>query len=80
MTVNAAESFIAAARQGLGLIQIPRYHAQRELDAGSLVEILPTHPPTPTPVSLFYPRSRQLSPRVRVFIDWLVEVFRASRR
>jgi DNA-binding transcriptional LysR family regulator len=79
MTVNAAESFIAAARQGLGLIQIPRYHAQRELDNGSLVEVLPAHPPTPTPVSLFYPRNRQLSPRVRVFIDWLVGVFREPR-
>lgn len=32
--------------------------------------ILPDHPPTRTPVSLLYPRSRQLSPRVRVFIDW----------
>ncbi|SES47663.1 LysR family transcriptional regulator [Rhizobium sp. NFR03] len=78
ITVNAAESFIATARQGLGLIQVPRYHAQRELDAKSLVEILPAHPPTPTPVSLYYPRNRQLSPRVRVFIDWLVAVFRES--
>jgi DNA-binding transcriptional LysR family regulator len=26
-------------------------------------------------VSLLYPRNRQLSPRVRVFIDWLVKVF-----
>jgi DNA-binding transcriptional LysR family regulator len=26
------------------------------------------------PISVLYPRSRQLSPRVRVFIDWLVEV------
>ncbi|WEX89608.1 hypothetical protein PZN02_001699 [Sinorhizobium garamanticum] len=33
----------------------------------------------PTPVSLFYPRSRQLSPRVRVFIDWLVKVFAEKR-
>ncbi|MBB4571852.1 DNA-binding transcriptional LysR family regulator [Rhizobium lentis] len=32
-------------------------------------------PLTPTPVSLLYPRNRQLSPRVRVFIDWLVKVF-----
>lgn len=45
MTVNAAESFVAAARQGLGLIQVPRYHAQRELDAGLLVEVLPAFPP-----------------------------------
>jgi hypothetical protein len=29
------------------------------------------YPPTPTPVSLLYPRNRQLSPRVRVFIHRL---------
>ncbi len=78
ITVNAAESFIATAKEGLGLIQIPRYHAQHAIDAGTLVEILPEYPPTQTPVSLFYPRNKQLSPRVRVFIDWLVTVFRES--
>lgn len=79
VSVNAAESFIAAAKLGLGLIQIPRYHAQRELNEGSLVEVLPAHPPTPTPVYLLYPRNRQLSLRVRVFIDWLAGVFRESQ-
>jgi hypothetical protein len=33
----------------------------------------------PTPVSLLYPPNRQLAPRVRVFIDWLVHAFDASR-
>ncbi|WP_276375516.1 LysR substrate-binding domain-containing protein [Corallococcus exercitus] len=39
--------------------------------------MLPQYPPTPTPVSLMYPRNRQLSPRVRVFIDWLTQGFAA---
>ncbi len=71
LTVVAAETYVAAARLGLGLIQVPRYHIAADLDAGTLVEVLPDYPPTPTPVSLLYPHSRQLSPRVRVFIDWL---------
>ena len=75
VTVNAAESYISAARMGLGMIQIPRYHAEQDLAAGSLVHVLANFPPTQTPVSLLYPRNRQLSPRVRVFIDWLVKVF-----
>lgn len=78
VTVNAAESYVSTARLGLGLIQIPRYHATNDLAAGTLVEVLPTFPPTRTPVSLLYPRSRQLSPRVRVFIDWLVRIFAES--
>jgi DNA-binding transcriptional LysR family regulator len=75
VTVNAAESYISAARMGLGMIQIPRYHAEQDLAADTLVEVLADFPPTQTPVSLLYPRNRQLSPRVRVFIDWLVKVF-----
>ena len=75
VSVNAAESYLAAAKLGLGLIQIPRYHAEQTLRAGEMVEVLPGFPPTSTPVSLLYPRSRQLSPRVRVFIDWLGKSF-----
>ena len=71
VTVAAAETYVATAKLGLGLIQVPRYHVDADLAAGSLVEVLPDFPPSPTPVSLLYPHSRQLSPRVRVFIDWM---------
>jgi DNA-binding transcriptional LysR family regulator len=75
VSVNAAESYVAAARMGLGLIQAPRYHLEADFARGTLVPVLQDNAPTPTPVSLLYPRSRQLSPRVRVFIDWVVRVF-----
>src|SRR5882724_5460081 len=77
--VNGAESLVAAARLGLGLIQVPRYHVEDDLKRGTLVAVLPDCPPSPTPVSLLYPRNRQLSPRVRVFIDWLMQAFDAPR-
>ena len=75
VSVNGAESLVAAARLGLGLIQVPRYHVEDDLKRGTLVAVLPDCPPSPTPVSLLYPRNRQLSPRVRVFIDWLTRAF-----
>jgi DNA-binding transcriptional LysR family regulator len=75
LTVAGADTYIAAARLGLGLVQVPRYHVEEDLAAGRLVNVLPDFPPTPTPVSLLYPHNRQLSPRVRVFIDWLVREF-----
>jgi DNA-binding transcriptional LysR family regulator len=75
MSVNGADSYYAAAQLGFGLIQAPRYRAEAALEAGEMVEVLADYPPTPTPVSLLYPRNRQLSPRVRVFIDWLTTVF-----
>jgi DNA-binding transcriptional LysR family regulator len=80
ISVNAAESLHAAARCGLGIIQVPRYHIERYLASGELVQILREYPLTETPVSLLYPRNRQLSPRVRVFIDWLVKIFAQHRR
>lgn len=75
VSVNGAESLVAAARLGLGLIQVPRYHIEDDLKRGTLVAVLPDCPPSPTPVSLLYPRNRQLSPRVRVFIDWMTRAF-----
>ncbi|HEX7803701.1 MAG TPA: LysR family transcriptional regulator [Pseudoxanthomonas sp.] len=80
LSVTGAESYSAAARLGLGLIQAPRYNLEGDLARGTLVEVLPQHPPSPSPVSLLYPRNRQLSPRVRVFIDWVVETFAEAGR
>jgi DNA-binding transcriptional LysR family regulator len=78
VSVNAAESYIAAAKLGFGLIQIPRYHAEEALRSGELAQVLEGFPPTATPVSVLYPHNRQLSPRVRVFIDWLVHEFTST--
>ena len=72
--VSGAEASVAAARFGLGLIQAPRHRLADDLAAGSLVEVLADFPPTPTPLSILYPTRRQLSPRVRVFVDWLAAV------
>jgi DNA-binding transcriptional LysR family regulator len=71
LSVNGADTYEAACRQGLGLIQVPRYSIEADLAAGALIECLPETPPSPTPVYVLYPRSRQLSLRVRVFIDWV---------
>jgi DNA-binding transcriptional LysR family regulator len=78
VSVNAAESYLSAAKLGLGLIQIPRYHADHALKSGELIQVLTDFPPTSTPVSVLYPRNRQLSLRVRAFIDWLVVIFGRS--
>jgi DNA-binding transcriptional LysR family regulator len=79
VSVNGADMLAAAARLGLGIMQAPRYALEDDLKSGALVAILPDNPPSRTPVSLLYPRSRQLSPRVRVFIDWLSREFIARQ-
>jgi DNA-binding transcriptional LysR family regulator len=76
VTVNNAEAYVAAALAGLGLIQTPESTLDPELEAGRLVEVLPKLSAQPMPVSILYPHRRQLSRRVRVFIDWLAEQLR----
>jgi DNA-binding transcriptional LysR family regulator len=76
VTVTGAETNVACACLGLGIIQVPRYRVESELATGALVEILSDYPPTALPVHVLYSHSRQLSPRVRVVIEWMAERFR----
>lgn len=71
LVVTGAETMLAAARRGLGLIQAPRYGMADDLAAGRLVEVLADYLPQPMEVAALFPRDRQLSPRLRVFLDWL---------
>ena len=66
---------VAACRAGLGLIQAPHYHVAAGLADGSLRQVLGEWLPPSLPLHAVYPSQRQLSPRVRVFVDWLVELF-----
>lgn len=76
LAVNDASSYLVAAQQGCGLVQLPRYRVQEHLDDGSLVEVLAGWHSPGLPVSAMYPYHRQLSPRVRVFVDWAALLYR----
>ncbi|MGF6879011.1 LysR family transcriptional regulator [Paraburkholderia sp. MM5477-R1] len=77
VSVSGAELYTGAALAGLGIVQVPRYRVDGELAAGRLRVILADYPPPPMPVSVLYPQNRQLSSRVRVFAQWLREIFEA---
>lgn len=77
ITVTGAETNVASACVGLGLIQVPRYRVAGELAAGKLIEVLQHFPPSALPVHVLYSHTRQLSPRLRVVIDWMAEQFRS---
>ncbi|MCF1442291.1 LysR substrate-binding domain-containing protein [Ralstonia nicotianae] len=75
VSVNDAESAMACALHGLGLLQTARLLAYEHLQSGQLVEVLPDHISEPLPVSVIYPHNRHLSPKVRVFVDWVAMLF-----
>ena len=79
IVVRGAEIYTASGVAGLGLIQVPRYRVQHQIAAGQLVPLLQDFPPPVMEVSVLYPQSRHLSSRVRVFIDWLTEMFRTAQ-
>ena len=75
VTVTGPETNVASACMELGLIQ--RYRAAAEPASGKVVEVLPQFPPPALPVHVLYSHTRQLSPRLRVGIDWMAEQFRS---
>jgi DNA-binding transcriptional LysR family regulator len=79
LTVTGTESFLAAVRLGLGLAQMPLFHVEQDLAEARLERVLADYRLPSMPVSVLYPRNRQLSPRVRLFIDWVVERFAAAK-
>ena len=80
VTVNGADLYTAASLAGMGIVQIPRYRVLQELNEKKLVSVLPGLLPPPIPVSVLYPQSRHLSQRVRVFVDWISNVFQSVRQ
>eukprot|EP01133_Synstelium_polycarpum_P002388 gene2388-2717_t len=79
LSVFGAEIYAASAVAGLGIIQCPHYRIVELINQGVMQEILIDTPPPPMPVSVLYPQNRHMSPRVRVFVDWLAEIFATAR-
>nr|WP_218166876.1 LysR family transcriptional regulator [Pseudomonas tolaasii] len=79
LSVFGAEIYSASAVAGLGIIQCPHYRMAELIGQGVMREILTETPPPLMPVSVLYPHNRHMSPRVRVFVDWLAEIFENAR-
>jgi len=75
---NDGESLVAAAVAGHGIILVPEWLVNCELREGILQELLTHYSliPKETPMYALYPRQRHLPPKVRAFIDFMVEHFK----
>ena len=72
--INDGGAVCNAARDGLGIALMATWCAADEIRAGTLVPILRDFPLVSTQTLwAIYPSARELAPKVRVFIDWLVE-------
>lgn len=77
VSVSSSDAYLACCRAGLGLIQAPRAGIEEHLQSGELEEVLPSFKPAPLPVSVVFSHNKQMSPRVRAFVDWVAAILAA---
>lgn len=75
IVLNSGEALISAAAAGLGLVQVAEYYARPDLASGSLVEVLNEFKTPAYDISVVFQQRKNISPRLRVFVDFLVELF-----
>lgn len=66
----------AIARKGL--VKLPRFIAYKYIQSGALVEILPGYRWSDLSLYAVYSSRRHLSPRIRMFVDHLIERFKGT--
>lgn len=74
LTVDDGNAYLAAGLAGLGVLWLPQYMARAPLARGELVPLFEDWHPDPIPLYLAFPPSRHVSRKLRVFMDWVVEV------
>jgi LysR family transcriptional regulator, regulator for bpeEF and oprC len=79
VSVSGVDAYLSCCEAGLGIAQMPRYRIVDALKSGGLRELLPIHPPPSLPMTILSPQQRQMPARLRVFIDWLVELTATQR-
>ncbi len=75
MVSNSGTMQLVAAKEGLGLVMMPRFYLHDALEKGELVEVLKEWSVPQTFLYALYPDRRLLPLKVRVFIDFLADWF-----
>ena len=73
--VNESTAHMTALLAGLGLGQTFRFMAESPLRSGALRSVLPDWTRPRHPLHLVYPSARHLNAKLRVFSDWVADVF-----
>ena len=66
-----------AAIESMGIIMQPEALVAEDIAAGRLVRVLPRYESAPRAMQIVYLPDRRLSPKLRSFIDFMIERFGA---
>jgi DNA-binding transcriptional LysR family regulator len=72
-TASTVDALIHLAERGVGIACVPDFCVRRQIDDGSLINVLNEHVDHTEVIRAMWPSSRYLSPKLRVFIDFLAE-------
>lgn len=79
LMVDSGEALLMAARAGMGLLLQPAELVEPEIVAGRLVRVLPKYAALTRPLHLLYAPDRQMTPKLRSFIEFAVAAFGKPR-
>ncbi|RWL78703.1 MAG: LysR family transcriptional regulator [Mesorhizobium sp.] len=74
-TMNSARAVKNACLTGYGYSLLADFMVAKDLKENRLVRLLPDYEPVEQPIYAFYPQRRHTPRKVRVFIDYLSEIF-----
>jgi DNA-binding transcriptional LysR family regulator len=78
VSVNDGNAFVAAGLAGLGVIQAPSFMVQQQLATGALRPVLAHWTSDLMPLHVVYPPNRHLSSKLRIFVDWVADLFASN--
>jgi DNA-binding transcriptional LysR family regulator len=76
MRSNSGDSCCEAALQHHGIVLQPSFLVGAHMESGALMEVMPNYRSIELGIYAVYPSRKQLAPKVRVLVDFLVESFR----
>ncbi|UHC81250.1 LysR family transcriptional regulator [Pseudomonas sp. NIBR-H-19] len=74
LAVDDGNAYLAAGLAGMGVLWLPRYMSNGPVARGELVPLFEDWQLESMPLYIAYPPNRHISLKLRVFIDWVVEL------
>jgi DNA-binding transcriptional LysR family regulator len=75
LQMDSAEALHECAMAGLGIATLPSYVVSHQLRSGKLIQLLEEYAEAAEPIRIIYPSKRHLSPKIRLFIDKLLDAW-----
>lgn len=74
LAVDDGNAYLSAGLAGLGVLWLPDYMSREPVARGDLMPLFEGWRMDPMPMYVAFPPNRHISVKLRVFIDWIVEL------